>query len=33
LNRRQAIIDPEDLLKNLIYEEEQEEELDESEHV
>ena len=24
LNKRQAVIDPEDLLKNLIYEEEQE---------
>lgn len=29
LNRRQAVIDPEDLLKNLIYEEQQEQEFDE----
>ena len=28
LNKRQAIIDPEDLLKNMIYEEEEEERMD-----
>ena len=31
LNKRQAVIDPEDLLKNLIYEEEEEEAFDEEE--
>ena len=31
LNKRQAVIDPEDLLQNMIYEEEQEERMDEEE--
>ena len=31
LNKRQAVIDPEDLLQNLIYEEEEEERMDEEE--